>query len=180
MIKYINWFLNSYDFNGIRDFAFSLIPSAKYGLQIPSLSLSAIVAVMGEWFGFGPVIALAMLIAVSVEVFTGIRASRVRGEDFESFKFSRCVIKTFIWLACIFIIHSFYSEFKGKEDWLNILSAIFMSIVKIFVMVFFVLEHVTSILENLAVIDGKPKDALVKKVQIAWDVFTELLTHKIK
>lgn len=58
-----------------------------------------------------------MLIAIVSEMWTGIRASKVQGIGFESFRFSRCIIKLCIWLTIIYITHSFYLESKvGAEE----------------------------------------------------------------
>ena len=59
-----------------------------------------------------------------------------------------------------------------------LLATLFFSIVKVFVMTWFCVEHVTSILENLAVIDGKPKDALIKQVGILWVTVTDKFRKK--
>lgn len=67
---------------------------------------------VSESIGITPVLAMAMLVAIVSEMWTGIRASKVQGIGFESFRFSRCIIKLCIWLAIIYIIHSFYLESK--------------------------------------------------------------------
>lgn len=46
-------------------------------------------------------------------------------------------------------------------------------------MMWFVIEHLISILENLAVIDGKPKEALVSKLEDCWDDITKVFKRKI-
>ena len=43
----------------------------------------------------------------------------------------------------------------------------------------FCVENVTSILENLAVIDGKPKDTLIKQVEILWVTVTDKFKRKV-
>ena len=101
-------------------------------------------------------------------------------QGFESFRFSRCIIKLCIWLTIIYITHSFYLESKAgaEESFVMLLATLFFSIVKVFVMTWFCVEHVTSILENLAVIDGKPKDALIKQVGILWVTVTDKFRRK--
>ena len=180
MIKYINWFLGTYGYGSIKELSLSVLPSFKYDLQVPSISLSVVVALLNQFLGITPAIAVAMLIAVTVEVKTGLKASKVQGIHFESVRFSRCVLKTFIWIAILYVIHSFYRELNVGSGWVNEFSAIFMNLLKVFVMVLFVIEHVTSILENLAIIEGKPKTAYVTKIQGLWDKFTNVLTGKIK
>ena len=94
-----------------------MAPSFKYNLQFPAISFSAVTAVVSEWIGITPFLAMAMLVAIVSEMWTGIRASKVQGIGFESFRFSRCIIKLCIWLTIIYITHSFYLESKaGAEE----------------------------------------------------------------
>ena len=180
MVKYLHWFLGTYGYGSMKELGLSLVPSAKYELQLPSISLSAMIALLNQFLGITPAIAVAMLVAVTVEVHTGLKASKVQGIHFESFRFSRCVLKTFIWIVILYVIHSFYRELRGGEGWLNEFSAGFMNLLKVFVMVMFVVEHVTSILENLALIEQKPKTAYVAKIQVLWDKFTNIVTGRLK
>ena len=46
-------------------------------------------------------------------------------------------------------------------------------------MTWFCVEHVTSILENLAVIDGKPKDTLIRQVGMLWVTVTDKFKKKV-
>lgn len=179
MIRFFVRFLSTYDYTP-KDFFLSMCPSFKYGLNCMAVFLSAITALINELIGIGPAVAMAMFIAVVTEMWTGISASHKRGEGFESFKFSRCIIKLCIWLTIIYIIHSFETECNDSQYWIDILATMFFSIARIFVMMWFVVEHVTSILENLAVIDGKPKDALVNKIGELWSHCTDTIKSKIK
>ena len=120
-----------------------------------------------------------MLVAIATEMRTGIRASRRQGIPFESFRFSRCIIKLSIWLAIIYIVHAFYKECLLQEEFIyHTIGAFFFSVVKFFVMTWFCVEHLTSILENLAVIDGKPKDELINKVSDLWGGLAEQIKRK--
>lgn len=179
MIQFITRFLQSYGYDTTKDFALSVAPSFKYGLQSASVSLSVAFAVITEFTGVGPTLALAMLVAVVTEMWTGMKASRISGKHFESFRFSRCIIKLGIWLSIIFIVHSFYKDFSLSQDIFNVIASIFFNIVKLFIMMWFVIEHLISILENLAVIDGKPKEALVSKLEDCWDDVTKVFRKKI-
>ena len=173
-------FVATYGYDSPKEFFLSVAPSFKYNLQFPAISFSAVTAVVSEWIGITPFLAMAMLVAIVSEMWTGIRASKVQGIGFESFRFSRCIIKLCIWLTIIYITHSFYLESKAgaEESFVMLLATLFFSIVKVFVMTWFCVEHVTSILENLAVIDGKPKDALIKQVGILWVTVTDKFRRK--
>lgn len=179
MIRCINRFLSTYGYDSISDFFLSICPSFKYELHLPAISLSTITAVISHWVGLTPFLAFAMLIAIVAEMWSGIRASIIKGDDFDSFKFSRCIIKLCIWLTIIYIVHSFWLECRaGEQNIINYLSCIFFYIVKVFVMTSFCVEHIVSILENLAIIDGKPKNALIAKIQSLWGEFTNKIKKK--
>ena len=129
-------------------------------------------------FGIGPVVVFAMSVAVLVETFTGLRASHKRGEPFESYKFSRCIIKVAVWLTLVFILNSFARDMDARESWLYSVGSFFFDSAKLAVLTYFCVEYVTSILENLSVIDGKPKDALISAIKDKWSVMINLLKNK--
>ena len=181
MIRFLTKFVGTYGYDSLKEFFLSVAPSFKYNLQLPAISFSAVTAIVSESIGITPLLAMAMLVAIVSEMWTGIRASKAQGIGFESFRFSRCIIKLCIWLAIIYIIHSFYLESKvmAEDDFVMLLATVFFSIAKVFVMTWFCVEHVTSILENLAIIDGKPKDALIKQVEILWVTVTDKFKRKV-
>lgn len=162
-MSFINHFLSSYGFESVKDFYQSLCPSFKYGLQHFSLAISAILALISEAVGITPVIVVAMFVIVVVEVLTGTKASRKCGIPFESFRFSRCVLKVFIWLCILFIFNSFSMglALHHESSWIHRAGVVVFDMLGVTTMLFFCIEYTTSILENLAVLDGKPKEALV-------------------
>lgn len=179
MVRLISKYLSTYGYDSIPDFLQSVAPSFKYGLQIPAISFSAIAAFVTQWLGLSPFLAVAMLVAIATEMRTGIRASHRQGIPFESFRFSRCIIKLSIWLAIIYIVHAFYKECLLQDEFLyNKIGSLFFSVVKFFVMTWFCVEHLTSILENLAVLDGKPKNELINKVSELWKEVTTQVKKK--
>ncbi|WP_195334094.1 phage holin family protein [Bacteroides salyersiae] len=167
-MNYIERFLATYGFDGIKGFLLSLFPSFKYGTQVPAFSLSVLVAIISEFLGTSPLLVLVMFLAVIVETTTGRRASKKRGEPFESFKFSRCVIKVFVWCFLFFMFHSFSKDMQMHDGWVFILGVIFFDVIHVATMVYFCIEYGTSILENLAVIDGKPKETLIVAMSDVW------------
>ncbi len=162
--------LSTYGFSSGKDFLLSLFPSFKYGSERIALALSTVLGAVANFLGLTPALVLAMFIAVLVETFTGRRASKKRGEPFESYKFSRCIIKVFIWVAILYILHSFAMEMQDSSNVVYQLGYYFFVILKLVTMVYFVIEYLTSILENLAEIEGKPKDTLVNAM---WGMFKD-------
>ena len=179
LLQYITKFLHSYDYASIKDFSLSLCPSFKYNLQMPSIVISSVLAFLSKYLGIGPVIVLAMFVAVVVETVTGIQASRKLGKPFESFRFSRCVIKVAIWMVLVYIANSFSLECEARNGWINQIGAVFFDIVRLFILIYFVIEYVISILENLAVIDGKEKTAFTDALHDLWSTVVDLFKNKI-
>lgn len=172
----INRFLETYGFEGFRGFLLSLFPSFKYGVAGQTISLSAVLAVVSEWLGMSPFLVLVMALAVVVETWTGFKASKKQGGHFESVKFSRCIIKVFVWVALFFMFHSFAMDMQTHEDnWVYQSGVYVFEVLHVATMLYFVIEYSTSILENLAVLDGKPKETLVLAIGSMFDsLFSKL------
>ncbi len=175
--SYFKWLLESYQYDSMKEFLLSLFPSFKYELQSLSISLSFISASFTFLLGIGPALAFAMMVAIIVETVTGIKASRMRKEKFQSFKFSRCIIKVAVWYALLYFTNAFASEFDSKDS-LDIIACYFFLFIRILILTYFFIEYLTSILENLAVIDGKPKDSLIQVVKDNWKLLTQKLNRK--
>ena len=163
--------LSSYGFESGQQFLLSLFPSFKYGVQQMSITLSIVSGCIANFLGLTPALVGAMFVAVVMETVSGLKASKKRGEHFESFKFSRCIIKVFVWVILIYILHSFALEMRSEVGAIFTIGYYVFTVMKVVTMVYFCVEYVTSILENLAVIDGKPKDALVNSM---WDMFGKI------
>lgn len=161
-MNWINHLLLSYGFASGREFLLSIFPSFKYGTSSISIPISFVFGLVSTWLGISPCIVLVMFAAVLVETVTGIRASKKQGEPFESFKFSRCVIKVALWVFLFFMFHQFALDAEAKAGhWVWALSGFLFDVLHATTMVYFVVEYGTSILENLAVLDGKPKESLI-------------------
>lgn len=168
MLNMLHRFLKTYEYASLEDFLYSLGPSFKYRLQGLTISLSFLAGLIDQVFGIGPALAVAMVVAVLVETWTGIKASKKRGEKFSSFRFSRCILKVFVWLMLIFITHAFESEFSGRDGLAYGAAHLFFQFVFIMILAYFMIEYVTSILENLGSIEKNDKQALIDVIQNAW------------
>ena len=179
MIKsYLTWFIGTYGYTDFKEFLYSLFPSFKYGFQTLTIGISLIGALVSKTIGIGTASIVAMAIAVIVETVSGIYASKLRGEAFQSFKFSRCVIKVFVWYVLLYITNSFAVDMASKEGAFSVVSNIFFESIQSVILIYFGIEYVVSILENLAVIDGKPKDALTGVIRDYWKSITDRIKSK--
>lgn len=161
----MNWFLRllkTFDYHCFQDLVNSLAPSCKYGVTLGFISLSGIASVVSNIFGLDVGAFVAFLLVMGVELATGLYASHVQGIEFSSQRFSRFLFKLFYYVALIGISYlmavSFEKRGKGFAagifEWLHI-----------FLVVQIVCENVMSILENAAVIEGKPKAHYVTMIK---------------
>lgn len=140
----------------------SLAPSFKYdSIKVFSLVLSSIAVTPVKFLGMSGFAFAALLIVMVTELVSGVMASRVRKEEFSSMKLSRFTFKVFQYLVIIAVTYLFSQSFeaRGKE-----LAATIFDWMHIFLVVQIVQENVVSILENGAVISGKPKTHWISKL----------------
>ena len=180
MVKFFTKLLASYDYKSFEDFLYSLFPSFKYHLQTLMMVLAVISGVFDHFFGIRSGLAVAMFFAVAIEIWTGIRASRKEGKNFESFRFSRCFIKIAVWFVILYIIHQFKNEFIDREGLINYFTLSFFEFCFTAVLTGFFVEYIVSILENKAVMDGKPKTEIVGAIKNTWTSFLELIKPQKK
>lgn len=172
----IQRFLSTYGWSSNKEFLLSLFPSAKYGSMGGSVGFAAVSAFFVQYLGISPALIPCLVIILATELWTGIKASvKVKNEKFESGKFSRFALKLCVWMVLFYTAHSFMNEYRGQETLVQIMAFTFFEVLKVFLMSLFVVENVTSILENLAVLDGKPKDAYVEKTKELFNAFFKAL-----
>lgn len=168
MKTYLTKFLAAYDWDSFQDFVYSLFPSQKYHLQHFVGVMSILAGIVNYMFGITPALAMTMFIAIIVEIVTGIRASKRQGLKFESFKFSRAIIKIAVWMTILFIVHAFEREFEGSTNYVRLATYYFFNFVFVAFITAFLIEYITSILENVSILKGKEKTALIEALQGAW------------
>lgn len=171
--KIIAW-ASAYWVNILKSFGYkdglslweSLVPTLKYpGTHTASLIISSISVPLIKIFGLDEIALLLLLLVFFIELVSGIWASRVRGEPFESFKFSRFSFKCFYYLSIIAICYRFAISYENRG---NSLGVVIFDFMHLFFTVQIILENIVSISENYSVISGKPKQhwitTLVDKV----------------
>jgi hypothetical protein len=178
MKNYFVKFLAAYDYKSFEEFFLSLFPTFKYEIHWLMLLISGVSGVVNYFFGITPALAIAMFVAVIVEVITGISASKKLGKKFESFRFSRCVIKIGIWLLILYIIHAFEIEYKDKTSVIQIAAYYFFQFAYVAALTGFLVEYLTSILENISVLQGKDKTELITAISGGWKNLISIIKPK--
>lgn len=173
-MKFLSKFLASYDYPSLKDFLLSLFPTWKYQIQTTAFILSGLAAGVNHLIGIGPALALAMVGGVIAEIASGIKASKSRGDAFESFRFSRCILKIVFWFALFYFVHAFEKEYLYRDHFMDVMAFLFFKSLFVGLMALFCIEYLTSILENLSVIDGKDKTYYINFIKSS---FTNLLDN---
>ena len=168
---FINRFLISYGYDSVGALMQSVFPSTKYVGPGQSLALTSFWGLFCSVMGLWPVLAICMVTVMVVELVSGVVASHKRQEKFESSKFSRFVLKLCIWFM-LFVSCQLFKLFASSYDsnslaWL--VGAWFFDVLTVILMIAFVVENATSILENMACIEGKDKSHYVDMVKRAME-----------
>lgn len=125
-----------------------------------TVSVSLVSATIETLFGLKVITLTAFIIMLTFELFTGIVASRIRGNRISSRKFSRFGFKLFTWLVFLFILNVFKNQYAQSLilselfNWLHSTIVIYVS-----------LEYLISILENLDTITGADNSMLTKALR---------------
>lgn len=162
MTLYTTKLLKTFDWHSIDEFLLSLAPSFKYKMNVGLMVLSFLWTPIDKAFGLDNAAFIALLVVFVTELISGITASRIRKEKFSSMKLSRFSVKAASYLVLIGVTYAFAQNYKHHND--AIAEWVF-DWMHIFLVVQIVFENIISILENLAVISGKPKGAWVEKIK---------------
>ena len=144
------------------EFLGSLLPTVKYNMMMVVISLSIVISWVDKIFGLDAMAVLALCIVMLLELSSGIYASTLKKEAFSSRKFSRFTFKCACYLILIAVPYLFYNSYKTHG---NTLAASLFEWLHVFLVVQIVIENIISILENVAVIQGKPKTFWIDKIR---------------
>lgn len=154
-MKFLTRILATFDYHSWLEFGQSLLPSSKYNLTLNLAPFTVLLfPAIDRLFGLDAVAFGVLLVVFVAELSSGIYASKIMKVPFSSMKLSRFSFKVAYYLVLISLPYVMAVSFKAHDktaaatmfDWLHL-----------FLVAQIVLENVVSILENLAVISGKPK-----------------------
>lgn len=167
-MKFLSKIIQSFEYNSFLEFLQSVSPSTRYGITVLTISFSSCLALVESIFGINGICVVVFAVAMIMELMTGLWASQVRGDKFSSTRMSRFGLK----LACYLIIIALFWQFKqaALKDGQHFLASIF-SFLWGFSLIYTGTEVVVSIMENLAVIEGKPKDEYINRIREKIKIF---------
>ncbi|PZP42589.1 MAG: hypothetical protein DI598_16785 [Pseudopedobacter saltans] len=154
--------LKTFHYDSVKDLWLSLFPSGKYQLAMVSISLSTAISAIDKLFGLDAMAFIGFILIMALELWSGIKASSIKGEKFQSSKLSRFTFKAFYYMVLIavpFWISNSYVN-HGKHFMAELFEWLQLFLVT---QIFF--ENLLSIFENLSVITGKDKTAWIVKIK---------------
>lgn len=163
MQNFFNRILQSFDYASFTEFCQSLAPSSKYlNVTVAGGLLSASAVTINRVFGLDLLAFTLLLLGFAIELISGLMASVIKKEQISSFRLSRFVIKGACYMLLLALPFVFAANFKAQgRDFATIV----FDWMYLFFLFHIVFELAVSILENVAVISGKPKDHWIKKLQ---------------
>lgn len=159
--KFFTHLVNSFGFNCTGDFGSSIIHSNLLIITIPLAGFSALLEAS---LGLRHLTILAFVVLVTLELITGLVASKIRGEKIVSRKFSRFGLKVFVWLTLLYVVNAIKIEYSDQGGNFSNLASGFFTWLHGTLFIYIVIEYLISVLENLSVITGKNNDTLITKI----------------
>lgn len=162
MKKFISNILNGFDYLSITEFAHSLVPTVKYNLAALVLILSISLGWVDKIFGLSALAVGALVLVMFAELGSGIYASHVKKEEFSSKRLSRFGVKVACYLILISVPYVLYDSYHAHG---NTVAAYLFDWMHTFLTIQIAAENIISILENIAVIQGKDKTFWIEKIK---------------
>jgi hypothetical protein len=153
--------MSEFGFSSFTDYISS---SFKWGLSVKPLFISITLGTVATYFekfiGLEPVVYLSFISLLTVEFFTGIKASLKEGVKIESRKFGRIILKIMTYTAVIGMINIFRTRFASPVIFgmtINIYQWIFYTVLNLIV-----IQLIISIFENLSRLGYKESSRIFK------------------
>lgn len=157
MKRLVNNIVGNFGFDDVNLFYKSMFHSGLMTVTIPAAVLSATVE---RLFGLKVITLTAFIVLLIFELFTGVVASRVKGQRISSRRFSRFGFKLLTWIVFLFILNVFKNQYTDSLilselfNWLHSAIVIYVS-----------LEYLISILENIDTITGSDNSVLTRSLK---------------
>lgn len=161
MRNILNYIVTNFGFSGNVDFSNSLIHKNLIMFSLPLAATSSVVQLL---FGLETLTIIAFVALVTLELITGLTASKINHVPIVSNKFGRFGLKLGVWITLMFVINSLklqYKDIGGFDTVANMLFTWLHGTLFIYVN----LEYLISVLENLSVISGKKTDGLISIIK---------------
>lgn len=161
--KFFNHLVSSFGFTCTGDFTNSIIHSKVLMITIPFAGISAI---LENFLGLRSLTISAFVVLIILELVSGLIASKKRGEEIVSHKFSRFGFKVFVWLTLLYIVNAMKMEYSTQDTNFSVLASGFFTWLHGTIFIYVVVEYLISVLENLGSITSDNEDKTLIEVII--------------
>lgn len=162
MGKMFGFILENFGFNCKYEFMGSMVHTQVLTLTLPIAGISSIIE---SYFGLQGLTVLSFVLLITLELISGICASKVNKEKISSRRFSRFGFKLFVWVTLLFILNSLRLEYSTYDTTIGKTSYLLFNWLHSTVFIYVNLEYLISVLENLGVISGKKKGTLISAIK---------------
>ena len=173
-------FVSHFGFENISDFFNSLVHPKLLLFTLPTTILGfSLFSLIEKWLGLTYMVFMALIVALILELITGLAASLKKGVKISSTRFSRFGLKVMVWMGLMLITNSFQLSYLERTDIISKLTYNLFYFLHGFLVVYIYIEYMISILENLSVITGQKENKflnLLKKKVDQWIGFADDVT----
>ena len=159
--NFFNQIVCNFGFTCTEDFSSSIVHSKLLPLTIPVAGLSAFLETS---LGLRSFTLIAFVVLITMELITGLIASKVRGEKIVSNKFGRFGLKVLVWMTLLYVTNAMRLEYLTGETNFSGLASGFFVWLHGTLFIYIVIEYLISVLENLGVITGDNRNSLIKTI----------------
>lgn len=174
ILPYINNFMQEFGFENPSDFLQSTFGySVKKPIIIMSVSLGTIGTYIEQFIGLDPIVYLAFVLLLTLEFFTGIRASLKEGKKIYSKRLGRVILKLLIYTVLIGIINVFRTRYHSP--------AFFDFEINIYAMIYYislnliVIQLILSVFENLSRLGYEETSKVFKEISKILHKYVKLI-----
>lgn len=164
-IRWLMNYINDIGYDSGSQLAKSIMPSLKIGGTFLVVSFSSIISAVELVVGLNGMTIFAFATLLTLELVTGIQASKKRGEPIQSKRMGRFTFKLIVFLSLMFILHSFAKQFDEKNE----MAQLAFQWVQTMGFAWFALENLISVYENYAVITGKDTSNIISALRRKLD-----------
>lgn len=165
-MKFFNNLLKSFHYDNMNDFLTSLMPTSKYNITILVSSFSALMVSIDKMvsvvFGLTGMAFISLVLILITELLSGLMASSVRKEAFESAKLRRFSFRLFYYLVLLSVPYLLSENYRIRG---NFVAHLAFDWLHVFLVIQIGFENIISVLENIAVIEGKDKSHIIRKIK---------------
>jgi len=162
MNKMLTFVLENFGFSCKYEFMGSMIKTKLLALTLPIAGISSIIE---TYFGLQGLTVLSFVLLVTLELFSGLCASKVNKQKISSKKFGRFGFKLFVWITLLFVLNSLRLEYSSYDDTIGRTSYLLFNWLHSTIFIYVNIEYLISVLENLGVISGKEKGTLISAIK---------------